>query len=161
GVLALGPKLGPILWQLPPTFAFDAGKLTAFFDRLPRGTSQAARLARRHDERLAGRDWTTTDVDRPLRHALEVRHPSFCDSAFVKLLREHEIGMVIADSAGKWPRFDEVTADFIYIRLHGAEELYASAYTGPQLDDWAAKIRTWRRSKDVYVYFDNDVDVHA
>jgi len=161
GVLALGATLGPILWQLPPTLAFDPALLTAFFDLLPYRTGQAARLAREHDERLDGREWTTTDVDRPLRHALEVRHPSFHDSAFVKLVRRYGIALVIADTAGKWPRFDEVTAEFVYVRLHGSQELYTSGYTDHELDSWAATIRRWRRSKDVFIYFDNDVEAHA
>jgi uncharacterized protein YecE (DUF72 family) len=164
GVLALGGKLGPMLWQLPPNLSYDADRLAGFFDRLPRDTRQAAKLAAQHDERVAGRALVETDVDRPLRHAIEVRHSSFHDPAFPELLREHDIGLVVADTAGKWPLLQEVTADFVYVRLHGAEELYKSGYTRRQLDEWAAKIRGWakhRRVRDVYVYFDNDIDVHA
>ncbi len=80
GVLALGPKLGPILWQLPPRMRFDAERLAAFLALLPRTTGAAARLATGHDERLDGRALTETDADRPLRHALEVRHESFRDA---------------------------------------------------------------------------------
>jgi uncharacterized protein YecE (DUF72 family) len=160
GPLALGPKLGPILWQLPPNFQFDPELLTDFFNHLPRTTTEAALLAARHDERVDPA-WTTTDADRPLRHALEVRHPSFTDPRFLDLLREHEIAVVIADSAGKFPYIEDVTADFVYVRLHGAEELYVSGYTDEALDEWASKVRHWSETRDVYVYFDNDAKVMA
>lgn len=178
GVLALGPKLGPMLWQLPATLGFDAERLAAFFALLPRGTADAAALATRHERRLDGRAWTSTDADRPLRHALEVRHRSFVDRAFVELLRAHDIALVVADTAGTWPHLDDVTAGFVYARLHGAHELYTSGYTTAGLDGWAATIREWAgghsprtehtlappapmQPRDVFVYFDNDVKVHA
>ena len=181
GVLVLGPKLGPLLWQLPPNLGFDPERLEDFFALLPRTTAEAAVLAERHDERLTDRAWTTTDADRPLRHALEVRHPSYEDAAFVALLRRHDVALVVADTAGKWPFLEDVTADFVYVRLHGAEELYTSGYDDPALDGWAARVRAWRDGgeppdarrvgppapqggpggRDVYVYFDNDVKVRA
>ncbi|NMR21072.1 DUF72 domain-containing protein [Cellulomonas fimi] len=166
GVLALGDKLGPVLWQLPPMLGFDAARLAAFFDLLPRTTADAARLATRHDARLEGRAWTTTDADRPLRHALEVRHASYEQPAFVELLRAHDIGLVVADTAGKWPFMLDVTSDFVYVRLHGAEELYVSGYDDAALDAWADRVRAWSAGnaaaeRDVYVYFDNDVKVRA
>jgi uncharacterized protein YecE (DUF72 family) len=162
GVLALGAKLGPVLWQLPPRMRFDADRLAAFLEVLPRSTGAAARLATGHDERLDGRALTETDADRPLRHALEVRHESFRDPAVPALLRAHDVAMVVADSAGTWPYFEEVTAGFCYVRLHGADELYASGYTAEALDGWAAKVRAWRADgRDVFVYFDNDAKVHA
>jgi uncharacterized protein YecE (DUF72 family) len=163
GVLALGPKLGPLLWQLPPTFQFDEERLASFFTLLPRSTSAASALAARHDDRLSG-DRVATDVvaEAPLRHAVEVRHPSLATGRMYTLLREHDVALVVADTAGRWPAVEEVTSDFIYIRLHGADELYVSGYTAEALDNWAAKIRTWLgRGLDVYAYFDNDVKVHA
>jgi uncharacterized protein YecE (DUF72 family) len=162
GVLALGPKLGPILWQLPPRMRFDAERLAAFLALLPCTTAAAARLATRHDERLDGRALTEADADRPLRHALEVRHESFRDAALLELLRAHDIALVVADSAGTWPYFEEDTAGFRYVRLHGADELYASGYTDEALDGWAAKVRGWLADgQDTFVYFDNDAKVHA
>src|SRR5690606_32927327 len=84
GVLALGPKLGPILWQLPPTLGFDPDRLARFFDLLPRTTTAAAELARRHDDKVPeDRSHTVTDADRPVRHALEVRHASFATAEVV------------------------------------------------------------------------------
>lgn len=162
GLLALGDKLGPVLWQLPPNFGFDADRLTEFFALLPRTTGAAGRLARQHEERLAGRALTQATVDRPLRYALEVRHASFRSSTFVELMREHDVALVVADTAGRWPRFDEVTADHVYVRLHGDQELYVSGYSDEALDTWAARIRTWTSAgHDVFVYFDNDVKVRA
>lgn len=162
GVLALGPKLGPVLWQLPPRMRFDADRLGAFLDLLPRTTAAAAVLAAEHDERLEGRAHVETDADRPLRYALEVRHESFRDPALLALVRAHDVALVVADSAGTWPYFEETTAGFVYVRLHGADELYTSGYTDSALDEWAAKVRAWRDcGRDVYVYFDNDVKVHA
>src|SRR5689334_14847620 len=87
GVLALGPKLGPVLWQLPPNLGFHAERIEDFLARLPRTTSAAAELAKGHDERLEGRALTEADADRPMRHAVEVRHASFCSAEFVAMLR--------------------------------------------------------------------------
>jgi uncharacterized protein YecE (DUF72 family) len=101
GLLALGPKLGPLLWQLPPRMRFDPDRVAAFLELLPRTTAAAAELAARHDERVPG--VVGTDADRPLRYALEVRHESFRDPAFAGLLRAHGVALVLADSAGTWP----------------------------------------------------------
>ena len=162
GVLALGDKLGPMLWQLPPNLGFHPDRLSAFFDLLPRTTAQAARLAEGHDERLRDRSFTVTDADRPLRHALEVRHSTYENPAFVELLRTHDISVVVADTAGKWPFIPEVTSDFVYVRLHGSEELYVSGYDDVSLDGWAERVRGWAEGgRDVYVYFDNDVKMRA
>ena len=162
GVLALGDKLGPVLWQLPPSLGFRPDRIAAFLAALPRSSGEAAYLARSHDDRLTGRSWTGTEADRPLRHAMEIRHDSFRDPRFTALLREHDVALVLADTAGRWPMLDEVTAGFGYLRLHGAQELYASGYDEPALRAWAARIGDWhRQGRDVFVYFDNDVKVRA
>jgi uncharacterized protein YecE (DUF72 family) len=162
GVLALRDKLGPILWQLPPSLGYHPDRLAEFFTQLPRSTGEAAWLARRHDERVDGRALTVADADRPLRHALEVRHPTFDVPAFTDLLREHAIAVVVADTAGKWPLIRQVTADFAYVRLHGDVELYTSGYSPGALAEWAALLRGWAgQGHDTYVYFDNDVKVRA
>jgi uncharacterized protein YecE (DUF72 family) len=180
GLLALGPKLGPLLWQLPPRLPFDAARIDAFLGLLPRSTGAAAQLAGEHDDRLDGRAETTIDADRPLQHALEVRHASFRDPAFIALLRAHDVALVVADTAGKFPYLEDVTAGFVYVRLHGDTELYVSGYAPEALDRWADRVRRWRagespvgehtvapaapqveEGRDVFVYFDNDVKVHA
>ncbi len=161
GVLALGPKLGPLLWQLPPNLGYDAERVEAFLSLLPRTTTAAAELAAQHDERVADRSWITTDADRPVRHAIEVRHASYETPSFFALLRAYGVAAVTADTAGKWPLIEEQTADFSYLRLHGAEELYSSGYSDEALDRWADKVRAWGQGRDVFVYFDNDVKVRA
>ena len=176
GLLLLKQKLGPLLWQLPASFAFDPDRLEAFFGLLPRSTSEAAALAKRHDKRVKDRAWTRADADRPLRHALEIRHDSFRDPAFIKLLRRHRVGLVVADTV-EWPLLMDATADFVYCRLHGSRQLYASGYGPKALAKWAARIRAWTQGReaegehagpaarparrDVYLYFDNDAKVRA
>jgi uncharacterized protein YecE (DUF72 family) len=161
GVLALKDKLGPFLWQFPEMFHFKPERLESFFRLLPRSTRQALALARRRDARMTGRARLAIDADRPLRHAVEIRHASFMNEEFLALLRKHGIGLVVADTAGRWPRMFDVTADFVYVRLHGDKEIYTSGYTSRALDQWARRIRGWHRRGDVYVYFDNDAKVHA
>lgn len=163
GVLALGQRLGPLLWQLPPTLAYDEERMLSFFALLPRTSSEAAILAARHDDKLpADRVHLDIDADRPLRHAFEVRHPSFCSDRTLGLLREHGIALVLADSPHKWPLLEEDTAEFRYVRLHGHPDLYASGYSPATLDFWAAKVREWTAAgQDTFVYFDNDIRGHA
>jgi uncharacterized protein YecE (DUF72 family) len=161
GLLCLAEKLGPILWQLPPSVAFDEAALRAFLQLLPRDTRELARLARRHDSRVAGRSVLTVRSEQPVRHALEVRHPSFQSARFLEVLAEHRVACCVADSAGRFPMIDATTTDFAYVRLHGAKELYVSGYSPSELRSWAARITGWRNARDVFVYFDNDVKVRA
>ena len=163
GLLALGPKLGPILWQLPETLTFDAGRLDDFLGRLPTSTGELARLAAGHDDKLsADRALTTAEEDRPLRHALEFRSTTFVVPEAIEILRRHRVACVLADTAGRWPKVEEDTADLRYVRLHGDRELYASGYTGRALDEWAQRVSGWAEAgQDVFVYFDNDSKGHA
>ena len=165
GLLALREKLGPILWQFPPNFGWNEARFRQFFEMLPRQTEEAATMGRLHNEKLKARAWLRTDTNRPLRYAVEIRHRSFLTPAFFALLREYQIAFVIADTAGKWPYAEEITADFVYCRLHGDEQLYVSGYSARALQSWARRIRLWSgrppRSRDVFVYFDNDAKVHA
>ncbi|AYO94995.1 uncharacterized protein YecE (DUF72 family) [Xanthomonas euvesicatoria] len=180
GILRLGAKLGPVLWQLPPTLRFDAELLDAFLGSLPRDSEAALARARKRDTALMqGRSALAIDRNRPIRHALEVRHDSFCDPACMRLLRRHNVAVVVADTAGKFPYLEDVSADFVYVRLHGDAQLYASGYSDTALDRWAARIAAWasgaepddaarvgararkRAMRDVYCYFDNDMKVHA
>jgi uncharacterized protein YecE (DUF72 family) len=177
GILRLGEKLGPILWQLPPSLPFDAKTLEVFLQSLPRDTAAAVRLARSHDAHVP-QPWFDAGPRRALRHALEVRHRSFETPEFIRLLRRHKVAVVVADTAGKWPVIEDVTTDFVYVRLHGDETLYVSGYTPTALRNWASKIRSWAAGRnprsaslvgpketpapcDVFVYFDNDVKTRA
>jgi uncharacterized protein YecE (DUF72 family) len=162
GLFELKDKLGPFLWQFPPMFRFDAERFDAFFSGLPKSTAEALALARKRDARLKGRARLAIDADRPLRHAVEIRHESFRSREFIALLKKHGVGLVVADTARKWPLLFDVTADFVYLRLHGDVKIYTSGYTSRALDAWARRIRAWQRAgRDVYVYFDNDVKVRA
>jgi len=178
GILRLGPKLGPVLWQFPPSFRFDPGLIRDFLALLPRDTRAAARLAGRHDARMEGRAETGTDARRPLRHAMEIRHDSFRDRAFVDLLGEHGVALVCADTA-KWPLLMDLTADFVYCRLHGSTELYRSRYEDEALRRWAKRVAAWAegrpmsdgdfigapdrhpKPRDVFLFFDNTDKLHA
>jgi uncharacterized protein YecE (DUF72 family) len=179
GLLALRGKLGPVLWQFPPSLRYDPALFEDFLARLPRDVHQAQALARGHEGRLE-HAYLAIDRNRRLRHAVEIRHESFACEAFIAQLRRHRVALVVADTAGRWPLLEDVTAGFMYLRLHGDRELYASGYGDAALDDWARRIRAWqrggqprgartasparppaRKSRDVYCYFDNDTKVKA
>jgi uncharacterized protein YecE (DUF72 family) len=180
GILTLNEKLGPILWQLPPNFQFDAERIETFFELLPRDIKSAAAFAKKHHNLGGGRASVEIDGNHPMRYAMEVRHDSFKVPEFIELLRKYNIALVIADTAGKWPYGEDVTADFIYVRLHGDEEIYASGYSESAVKHWASRLKKWSAGKepgdakrwdkkrpkkisrrDVYVYFDNDVKVKS
>ncbi|AWT10247.1 DUF72 domain-containing protein [Stutzerimonas frequens] len=180
GIFQLKEKLGPILWQFPPSFKFDPALFEAFLRQLPHDTEAALAIARDCEARMEGRSYLSVDRKRRMRHAVEIRNASFVDPAFVELLRKYQVALVVADTAGKWPHHEDLTSDFVYIRLHGAEELYTSGYTDAALDQWRRRIESWnagsqpddarlisskkprrRASRQVYCYFDNDVKVRA
>jgi len=142
GVLELGKKLGPFLWQLPPNFKFDAERLASFFALLPRDTESAAALAKRRNKKIMPRASTRIEKNWPLRHGLEIRNESFRTPEFITLLREHNIALVCADTV-EWPRWMDVTANFMYVRLHGSEVLYASGYDRKAIEDWARRAVAW------------------
>lgn len=178
GILELGSKLGPILWQLPEQLHFDAERVEGFLARLPHDTDAAAELARGHDERVEEAADGTGSNHR-MRHALEVRHESYLCEEMVAIARRHGIALV-ASHATAWPYHEEVTAGFVYLRLHGPDELYASSYDDEELRAWARRLRRWRdaeepddartitdrapparQERDVYVYLTNDKAGHA
>ena len=181
GLFNLREKLGPILWQFPPNFRYDEERVGHFLRLLPQDTGSAVRLARKRDAWLKGRTRLAVDRERPLRHAFEIRHESFCDPGFMKLLRASNVSLVIAETARRWPMLEDVTADFVYLRLHGDKELYRSGYGDKALDRWAKRIGAWHRgseprdahkclrakppsarARDIYCYFDNtDVKLRA
>lgn len=177
GLLRLGVHLGPILWQFPPNFRFDPARIIPFLKMLPHDTGHAAALGREHDNKLRAPAWLDIDIRRPMRHAFEIRHESFRCQEFIDLLRAHDVALVCADSVA-WPRLMDVTSDFVYCRLHGSQELYASGYDNAALDEWALRIKAWARGeepaeaeriggkararkRDVFVFFDNDKKVRA
>jgi uncharacterized protein YecE (DUF72 family) len=181
GMLRLREKLGPILWQFPPNMQFDEDRFKEFFDLLPRDTVELARLAKEHSPFLKKRVELEVDVKRRARHAVEFRHESFLTDRFIALLREFGVALVVADVASKFPTAEDVTADWVYVRLHGSRQLYASGYTPQEIRAWAAKVRAWhkgreptgarriygkapavKKGRDVFIFFDNtDVKLRA
>jgi uncharacterized protein YecE (DUF72 family) len=181
GLFKLGEKLGPILWQFPPNFIYDRERMQRFLAQLPHDTTAAAKIARRRSAWMKGRVSLTPERKRTMRHAIEIRHDSFLQSSFVDLLREHGVALVIAETARRWPMVHDITADFVYMRLHGDKELYRSGYGDAALSRWARRIRAWAaggeskdgdrivggtrrraRARDVYCFFDNtDVKLRA
>lgn len=189
GLFRLREKLGPVLWQFPATFKFDKQGFEDFLRMLPHDMETASALAAQHDARVKD-PCIHPEVAGRLRHAIEIRHDSFCNDAFIKLLRRHKAALVLSDSVADWPYAEDLTADFVYMRLHGTETLYGGAYSDAALDHWAARMRIWadggepsdarriattparspggrghtgRRhaGRDVYCYFDNDMKVQA
>ncbi len=181
GILGLREKLGPILWQFPPNFQFDESRMQAFLKLLPRDTAGAASLARKRDPFMKGRSSFAFDENRVLRYAIEIRHDSFLVPSFIDLLRRYNVAAVIAETARKWPMIQDITADFIYMRLHGDKQIYRSGYSDKSLQQWAVRIAQWHRGaepgdackvekkykppkqpRDVYCFFDNtDVKLRA
>ena len=119
GLVELGDKLGPILWQFMATKAFDPGDFTAFLGLLP-----------------------ATLEGLPLRHCVEVRNPSFADPAFIDLCRERGVAICASESPD-WPLIADVTADFAYARLMRGSDDIETGYAGADLDAWAGRLRAW------------------
>ena len=163
GILALGPKLGSILWQLPPSQEFEPYLIERFFALLPHTTTDAAAFAQKRSERMLGREHLDTDADRPFRHSVEVRHASFGHPTFVELARQYGVAIVYGDSGGKWPVIDDATTDFRYARLHADTAIHPDGFYEPDdLAVWADRIAGWLADgQDAYVYFDNDTKVRA
>jgi uncharacterized protein YecE (DUF72 family) len=156
GILELGPKLGPILWQLPKTMRFDDAAIAAFFALLPKQIDQCG-----------------------LRHVVEVGHESFVTPHFIALARAHAVAIAFVDSAGH-PALNDVTADFVYARLRRSQEAEPTGYPQVALDSWSERFRSWaaggepsdvarlqpqaqagRRERDCFVYFISGAKVRA
>lgn len=129
GVGELGAKLGPIFWQMAPYKKFDAAEMSAYFAMLPEKLGKLR-----------------------LRHALEVRHASFADEAFLKLARERNLAVVTVESE-KHPLILEPTADFAYARLELTRADEPTGYPKAALKKWAKTAREWEKNGDVFLYF--------
>lgn len=179
GLLHLQEKLGAVLWQLPPSFVYNEERLDQFLSLLPKTFKEAVKLAGMADRVDPSFPEAAVRSSQKIRHALEVRHHSFENPFFIELLRKHKVALVFADNDGRWPYMEDLTADFVYLRLHGSAELYANGYTESALSEWSRRIHLWQEGKepkdaltiseksgrsvprDAFVYFDNDVKVHA
>lgn len=179
GILKLKEKLGPIFWQFPPSMLYRPEIFEEFFKLLPRTSKEAVKLARKNDGHLKEKPFLKNELDINLRYAIEIRHPSFENPDFIDLLRKYNIALVFADTAGKWPYMEEVTSDFVYLRLHGDEDLYTSGYSDASLKWWSERVKCWMKGReptnpmkitenkikhhkrDAFIYFDNDVKAFA
>jgi uncharacterized protein YecE (DUF72 family) len=169
GLLDLGDKLGPVLWQLPPMLGYRPDQMAAFLGALPRTWGAATGLAGGGVDRILDRfgeqpTLTVADASAPLRHAVEVRHDSFAIDSFYELCRQFGVALVVADTAGRYTWVDQVTAELVYVRLHGDREMYRSGYSDEGIAWWADRVRGWADTPgvtQVVVYFDNDGDAHA
>jgi uncharacterized protein YecE (DUF72 family) len=132
--LVASPKMGPLLWQLPPTF-------------------------RRDDERLAH---ALGDFPRGQRHAIEFRHASWFAPEVMALLRERNVALVIGDRPQVHGfQTHELTADFTFVRFHGGARGANGNYNHEELDEWATRLRDWSRRVEVFAYFNNDWEGYA
>ena len=174
GLLELGDRLGPLLWQIGPRFTFDPERLERFLSLLPRDLEGVASLARKATlEREHSTELHT--ANRPLQHVLEPRHDSFFVDEAVELARAQGVALAFSHQSS-WPYTEEITADFVYLRLHGPRRVYSSGYHESELEEWAERISLWAQGseppdavritdfplpgsgrRDVYAYFDNDV----
>lgn len=179
GLLCLKQKLGPILWQFPPSLPFKPDRFEEFMATLPHDTMHAAEVAKGHSDWMKDRSYLISEESFPMRHAIEARHESFKDPDFVAMARKYNIAIVVGDTAGRWPMIEDLTADFVYIRLHGDETIYPEGYTDEALSAWAQRIATWSRGeqptdarlvsteppvlkpRDVFAYCDNDTKTSA
>lgn len=148
GFLRLGAKLGPILWQFPPNLKFDAMKFDNFFALLPRSCKAAAEFAKTYDAWRGESSWMEMEENREIRHAVEIRNPSFASEEWIELLRKHHIALVLADTE-KSPALTDLTADFVYCRLHGEGEMNKSGYHPDVIGKWARRVVAWSRGEDV------------
>jgi uncharacterized protein YecE (DUF72 family) len=180
GLLCLKEKLGPILWQFPPNMILKDDRFEVFMKMLPHDAKEAAKLAKKHSDWLEGRNFTKVTENFRIRHAFEFRHPSFMNQDFVKLMRSHGVAVVFAHSgAEKSPYFEDVTADFIYGRMHGQEEKFKKGYTKETLSWFAKRVESWMSGKqpkdamcvvdkgpatkkrDAFIYFDTEEKIYA
>lgn len=145
-----GEKLGPVLFQFPPGFKKDSGQLEEFLSAFTSGGKKHLGFEKFSKTGLGGLPVTG------LAAVLEFRHPSwFCDEVY-NLLRKFNSALCFSDTPN-YPYLEKVTADFIYLRLHGHEKLYASEYPTKQLEGYAQKITNWsKKVGNIYCYFDND-----
>jgi uncharacterized protein YecE (DUF72 family) len=137
GLSELRDRLGPINWQFMATKRFDPADFDAFLTLLPREVGGLK-----------------------LRHAVEVRHPSFKSEQFYALARRHDVAIVFADD-DDFPAIDEPTTDFTYARLMRTKEHIDTGYTPEELDRWATQARSWAARGDVFVYFISGAKVRA
>lgn len=174
GLLCLKEKLGPILWQFPPYMTLKDNRFEEFAKILPHTSLEAAELAKNHSAHIKDRAWTKAGGKFRMRHAFEFRHPSFMKPEFIDMLRSYGIAVVFADSGKSSPYCEDLTSDFVYLRMHGDKPTQKKGYSLLELKRLAKKIELWSNGKqprgaqtvskgkptpgekDIFVYFDNN-----
>ena len=160
GVLLLGEKLGPLLWQIETSQPFEIGVVDAFLGALPHTVDEARELVERTVGPVPGA--FPDGPNRPIRHAFEVRHPSFATPAFADLLTRHDVAAVFGPAPNR-TMIDAFTSDFVFLRLHGDADVFPDGYDDATLERWAGLIEGWVdgsgcpdvRPRDVFAYFAN------
>lgn len=179
GLLCLKQKMGPILWQFPPNVMLKDDRFEKFLKILPYDAKSAARLAKKHTDKVKGRSFTKVEGNYPVRHAFEFRHASFMDAGFIEMLREYGVAVVMGHAGGERPYIEDVTADFIYARMHGLEPGYKKGYPKEKIDWWAKRVEKWHEGsqpkdaqtvtstkikkvpRDAFIYFDTEAKDYA
>ena len=179
GLFCLKEKLGPILWQFPPNVTLKDDRFERFLELLPYDSKSAIGISKKHSSKMDGRSELSLAGDRPIRHAFEFRHPSFQNPEFIELLRKYGVAIVFAHSGLKSPYMEDITADFIYARMHGQELQYKNGYPRDVLSWWADRVALWTKGKepkdalcvseekpkaikrDAFVYFDTEEKAYA
>jgi len=160
GPLALGNKLGPFVWQLPPNISYNPDVLSAFLALLPRTTDDYVAIAGKADERLRSKPYLNTANVGQIRHAIEMRNASFDVPEVNALLARHNVARVIADTPDNPAR--DLTADFAYCRLQGPARGDGGGYLPADIADWSATTKAWAAAgKDVFAYFVHEDKLHA
>lgn len=129
-------RMGPVLIQLPPGLPFDYQRTSSFLEILTSGYGE-------------------------YRYAIEIRHKSWINDEAFKLLEKYRIAFTIADSGERYPYYEQITTDFVYIRFHGNGQLYASDYSDAEMELYAGKIKEWNKNKTIWIFFNNDVHGYA
>ncbi len=162
GLFCLKEKLGPILWQFPPSMTLKDNRFEKFANLLPRTTKAAGSLAQgRTKKRMKGRESLDIKGVGPLRHAFEFRHPSFFNADFFQMLKSHGIAVVFAHGGDEKLLHDEPTADFIYARMHGEGKDFKKGYPKKVLSSWAEQVKKWSKTLDSYIYFNTEEKLHS
>lgn len=173
GMLALGDKMGPFLWQFPKNVMFKDDRWQEFFKLLPKDSDDMQLLAKKHTDKVDGRAITETQSSFAVHHALDLRHKSFYCQEFLDLCHEHNVALVLSDPSTVWQENLEIPADFVYCRLHGHDEVFPNGYEDKDLKLWKKRIQAWQKGmgssegtpiykgndqhgRDVWVFFDND-----
>ncbi len=170
GPLLLEDRLGPFLWQLPPSLKFDLQVLQDFLALLPQTMGQARALAATappppaatREPKVLYPALPATPDTQVLRHALEPRSEGWDSPEALELFDRYNVALVQSDIAGRYPTYPDLTSGMVYVRLHGSPRLYFSNYSEEFLQEWASKVVAWRDSgRQVYIYFDNTGAGHA